>query len=72
MFLPVQEGVTKFHMMIYNRWGELLFESFDKHYGWNGYYKGRLCNKDVYVYKLQLEFSDGSAKTLAGDVTLVR
>ncbi len=72
VFLPVLEGVTNFHMMIYNRWGELLFESFDKHYGWNGYYKGRLCNKDVYVYKLQLEFSDGSAKTLAGDVTLVR
>ncbi len=72
VFLPVLEGVTKFHMMIYNRWGELLFESFDKHYGWNGYYKGRLCNKDVYVYKLQLEFSDGGAKTLAGDVTLVR
>ncbi len=72
VFLPMQEGVIKFHMMIYNRWGELLFESFDKHYGWNGYYKGRLCNKDVYVYKLQLEFSDGGAKTLAGDVTLVR
>ena len=72
VFLPVQEGVTKFHMMIYNRWGELLFESFDKRYGWNGYYKGRLCNKDVYVYKLKLEFSDGAAKTLAGDVTLVR
>ncbi len=72
IFLPVLEGVTNFHMMIYNRWGELLFESFDKRYGWNGYYKGRLCNKDVYVYKLELEFSDGAAKTLAGDVTLVR
>ena len=72
VFLPVLEGVTRFHMMIYNRWGELLFESFDKHYGWNGYYKGRLCNKDVYVYKLQLEFNDGATKTLAGDVTLVR
>ena len=72
VFLPVLEGVTKFHMIIYNRWGELLFESFNKSYGWNGYYKGHLCNKDVYIYKLELEFSDGAAKTVAGDVTLLR
>jgi len=72
IFLPVFEGVTDFHMMVYNRWGEMLFESFDKNYGWNGYYKGRLCPKDAYVYKLELKFSDGNYKTVVGDVTLVR
>lgn len=72
IFLPVFEGVTDFHMMVYNRWGEMLFESFDKNYGWNGYYKGRLCPKDAYVYKLELKFSDGNFKTVVGDVTLVR
>ncbi|WPP50577.1 PKD domain-containing protein [Catalinimonas niigatensis] len=72
VFLPVFEGVTDFHMMIYNRWGELLFESVDKTYGWDGYYKGRLCPKDVYVYKLALEFSNGKSKSIVGDLTLVR
>ncbi|WKN31260.1 PKD domain-containing protein [Porifericola rhodea] len=72
IFLPVFEGVTSFHMMIYNRWGEMLFESFDKNYGWDGYYKGSLCKKDVYVYKLELEFSNGDSNTIVGDLTLVR
>ncbi|WKN40544.1 PKD domain-containing protein [Tunicatimonas pelagia] len=72
IFLPVFEGVTEFHMMIYNRWGELMFESFDKTQGWNGYYKGRLCPKDAYVYKVKLKFSDGGTRTVVGDVTLLR
>ncbi|MEQ9438484.1 MAG: PKD domain-containing protein [Cyclobacteriaceae bacterium] len=72
IFLPVFEGLTKFHMMVYNRWGEMMFESFDKNQGWNGYYKGKLCPKDAYVYKLELQFSDGNYKTIVGDVTLVR
>lgn len=72
IFLPVFEGVTEFHMMIYNRWGELMFESFDKTQGWNGYYKGRLCPKDAYVYKVKLKFSDGDTRTVVGDVALIR
>jgi gliding motility-associated-like protein len=72
VFLPVFEGVTEFHMLIYNRWGELLFESRDKSRGWDGYFKHKLSAKDVYVYKLQLKFSDGRRETIAGDVTLLR
>ncbi len=72
VFLPVFEGVTRFHLMIYNRWGELLFESFDKSFGWDGYYKGKLCAMDVYVYKLEMEFSNGKSNTIVGDVSLIR
>ncbi len=72
VFLPVFEGVTEFHMLIYNRWGELLFESRDKTRGWDGYFKNKLGAKDVYVYKLNLKFSDGRRETIAGDVTLLR
>jgi gliding motility-associated-like protein len=72
VFLPVFEGVTSFHLMIFNRWGELLFESRDKNYGWDGYYKGKLCAMDVYVYKLELEFSNGKSNTIVGDLSLIR
>lgn len=72
VFLPVFEGVTGFHLMIFNRWGEMLFESRDKNYGWDGYYKGKLCTMDVYVYKLELEFSNGKSNTIVGDVSLIR
>ncbi len=72
VFLPVFEGVTSFHMMVYNRWGELMFESYDKNFGWDGYYKGKLSPMDVYVYKLELEFSNGKSETIVGDLSLLR
>lgn len=38
---------------IYNRWGELVFETSELAEGWNGNYKGMLQNNDVYVYKVK-------------------
>ncbi len=35
-------GVSDFHMRVFNRWGELLFETTDTNQGWDGYYKGKL------------------------------
>ena len=45
--------LTEFTLRIYNRWGELIFESssFDK--GWDGRHKGKLCEQGVYDYYLQ-------------------
>ncbi|MGB3184005.1 MAG: PKD domain-containing protein [Cyclobacteriaceae bacterium] len=72
VFLPLMEGVTEFHMQIFNRWGELLFETQNKDIGWDGYYKGRLCAPDVYVYKLSFRYINGEEVNRVGDVTLVR
>ncbi|MTI28933.1 PKD domain-containing protein [Fulvivirga kasyanovii] len=72
IFLPISEGVTEFEMLIFNRWGELLFQSNNKNLGWDGYYKGKLCPQDVYVYKLNLTFEDGTRTTKMGDVNLIR
>lgn len=72
VFIPQVEGVTKFRMLIYNKWGELLFESTSQRTGWDGYYKGILQPSDVYVYKLELTYSDGREGIKVGDVTLIR
>lgn len=72
IFLPISEGVVEFRMQIYNRWGELLFETQNKEMGWDGYYNGRLCPQDVYIYKIDLKFADGERSTKVGDVTLLR
>lgn len=72
VFIPRVEGVTKFRMLIYNRWGQQLFESHDKTRGWDGYYKGTLQPADVYVYRLELTYSDGREQVKVGDITLVR
>jgi gliding motility-associated-like protein len=71
-FLPRVEGVSQFNMKIYNRWGELLFESNSKEEGWDGYYNGILMPQGVYVYRLELVYENGRRETKVGDITLIR
>lgn len=42
--------LNSFNMRIYNRWGELLFESNDLLNRWDGYYNNNPCQQDVYTY----------------------
>jgi gliding motility-associated-like protein len=72
VFFPLAKYVTEFHMMIFNRWGELVFESFDINIGWDGYYRGQLLQQDVYVWKIEAKFAEGTKVTKVGDVTLLR
>jgi gliding motility-associated-like protein len=72
-FKPVVTDVHNYHFAIFNKWGEMLFETSDKETGWDGYYKGRPCQLDVYVYKLW--FTDDQYNEdheIIGRVTLLR
>ncbi|MBN1414744.1 MAG: PKD domain-containing protein [Bacteroidales bacterium] len=71
VFRPVTRGVEKYRLEIYNRWGELIFVSEDVHKGWNGYIKGEPAKQDVYVWKVNVTFTDGKPYVAAGDVTLL-
>ncbi len=72
VFFPRHAGVTEYHLQIFNRWGELIFESFDVNIGWDGYYRGELCKQDVYVWKAFARLNDGRTFNSVGDVTLLR
>lgn len=72
VFLPLVQKVTKFQMLVFNRWGELMFESTNVDSGWDGYYKGRLCAQDVYVYRITVEYENGRTITRTGDINLLR
>lgn len=58
-------------LQIYNRWGQLLFESRDVDQGWDGSYKGKLVQPGVYVYLLNYEDVNGQAQSIRGTVTVV-
>lgn len=72
VFMPIMQSVQEFEMLIFNRWGELLFRTQDQQIGWDGYYNGKLCPQDVYIYKLILKFDNGQISTRTGDVNLIR
>jgi gliding motility-associated-like protein len=72
VFLPgIIDHVDEYHLMIFNRWGELIFESFSQETGWDGRYKGKPAKQDVYIWKVTGTYSDGSGFTKTGDVTLL-
>lgn len=72
VFRPLVRGVTEFQMLVFNRWGELLFESRNPEVGWDGYYNGKLCQQDVYVYKITGKYENGNVVTRVGDIHLMR
>ncbi|MDD3892654.1 MAG: PKD domain-containing protein [Bacteroidales bacterium] len=72
VFHPIEVAVAEFKMMIFNRWGEQIFESNDIKIGWDGYYNGKLCNQDVYVYRAVGKYTNGSMFEVKGNVTLLR
>ncbi len=75
VFLPFTRGVVDngFIMQVFDRWGNLVFQSRDKEIGWNGYdQNSNLLPAGVYVYKLNLEFDDGRRTTQIGDITMIR
>lgn len=65
-------GIGKIKWRIYNRVGNLVFESNSTSDGWDGRYKGVVQPMDVYAYTLEVEFTDGTKATKKGDITLVR
>ena len=65
-------GIVKMEWKIYNRWGQLIFQSASKRQGWDGTFKGILQPIDVYGYTLDAEFSDGKKVRKTGDITLLR
>lgn len=50
-FCAVSTSVTEFHMQIFNRWGQLIFETDNINNCWDGRYKGNMVQEDVYVVK---------------------
>lgn len=65
-------GIGKMMWRIYNRWGQLVFESTSKDLGWDGMFKGKLQAMDVYAYTLDVEFTNGEKVRQTGDITLFR
>lgn len=73
VFLPIVKGAEEFNMQIFDRWGNLIFESNSSNIGWDGYDKnGRVLPAGVYVYKLTIRLSDGQRSTQIGDVTMIK
>jgi len=68
----VHDDVRDYRLAVYNRWGELMFESRDAEAGWDGTFKGQPANTEVYAWVLTYTDSHQQARKQTGSVTLIR
>lgn len=73
LFFVGGEGILSFDLMIFNRWGELLAQSNDPAYRWDGTKRaGQAVPEGVYVYRIKAVLNDGFVVDKGGTITLIR
>ncbi len=76
VFQPIfTQGIDTydFSLLIYNRWGEVIFESKDASKGWDGTYNGIVQQDGTYTWKISFKMSQTDEKKLAvGHVNLLK
>ncbi|MDP2386999.1 MAG: gliding motility-associated C-terminal domain-containing protein [Bacteroidota bacterium] len=72
IFKPEHIGIVKLEVLIFDRWGELIYKIETLNGGWDGTYKGKNVQQDVYIYKLTATDYLDNVIEKAGTVTLIR
>jgi PKD repeat protein len=65
------DGVTEYHLEIYNRLGIRLFTSDDINTGWDGYFKGKLVEEGAYVFKVYGRYNNGQMFNFVGNIVVL-
>ncbi|HEY5772632.1 MAG TPA: gliding motility-associated C-terminal domain-containing protein [Chitinophagaceae bacterium] len=63
--------VTDFHLRIYNRWGQVVYESKDASAGWTGTFKGKMQDPGVFIWQCNFKRS-GVERYMKGTITLIK
>jgi gliding motility-associated-like protein len=64
--------VDQLKFAVYNRWGEMVFETDDITKCWDGFYKGKDAISGIYAYNLYILQLDGTVVNKKGTITLVK
>jgi gliding motility-associated-like protein len=73
LFRPMLFGnVIKYNFIVYNRWGQIVFQTSDLNKAWDGNYKKLQQESDVYIWTCSYQFEGEQIKTEQGTVTVIR
>ena len=64
--------IDALHLIIYDRWGEKVFETDNHLFEWSGMYKGKTLDTQVLAYSLYVKFTDGNILNRKGNFSLIR
>lgn len=66
-------GIRYFQLLVFDRWGEKVFETNDQYFKWDGSYKGEKQEPAVYIYIMKIVHLDGTSdRTFKGALTLLK
>ncbi len=66
------KGIKDIKFLVYNRWGEKVFESTNVNHGWDGTFRGAQLPPSVFVFYLDALMESGERIIRKGDVTLIK
>ena len=70
---PEGSQIEEYRMVIYDRWGEKMFETIDFYDAWNGTYNGEPAKSDAYEYRIWYRYIDAqNTRELRGQFYLIR
>ncbi len=73
LFKPLLFGkILQYRFTIYNRWGEIIFETYEPSKGWNGTYNGVQLETNVFVWVCSYQLEGEESKTKKGTLLLIR
>ncbi|TAL57928.1 MAG: gliding motility-associated C-terminal domain-containing protein, partial [Bacteroidetes bacterium] len=64
--------IKELTFIIYNRWGEKVFETTDPKICWDGIYKGKPLNTAVFVYYMEATLTNGEKINRKGNISLIK
>ena len=72
VFEIVAFNIQDFNILIFDRWGKLLYESSDPNFQWDGTFDGNPVSEGVYTFVVDATSLDGTRERRAGTVTIYR
>jgi len=74
VFRPVCKGIVKYHLLIFDRWGSMVFESFNAETGWDGKVQNQQAEAGIYsfIVTFGIEGSEDQEQKQTGSVALIR
>lgn len=74
VFKPIGNSISedRYEMLVYDRWGELVFVSHHPDNGWDGRINGRFAPQGTYAYRIVYRDMEGNPNSVKGNVLLLR
>lgn len=66
------EGIDEVEFSVFNQWGQLVFQTFDKNEGWDGNFKNKPASNCSYTYLVKAKMNSGDTEVRSGHVSIVR